>query len=133
MIKECKNCLYAVPDFRNPKDSVDVLCNKARKRQRGYMFVRGDFVNPTCRDFIPKDIVSENKNLKEENAKLKRLLKQAVEDFEIIKNEMNCSNCDSDFDCCYCPLNTDNGNFSSKGWKHADEAMKLIGGDENER
>lgn len=66
--------------------------------------------------------------LEEENKELKRLLKLAIEDFEMIANEIFCHyNCCFNFNCCYCPLNTDNGKFSSKGWKRADEAMKLIG------
>ena len=64
----------------------------------------------------------------EENAELKRLLKLAVEDFEILGNEIYCSDCDFNFMCRSCPLRSNNGNCS-KGWKHTDEAMKLIGGD----
>ena len=64
----------------------------------------------------------------EENKRMKELLKLAVEDFEILGNEIYCSDCDFNFMCRSCPLRSDNGNCS-KGWKHTDEAMKLIGGD----
>ena len=64
----------------------------------------------------------------EENKRMKELLKLAVEDFEILGNEIYCSDCDFNFMCHSCPLRSDNGNCS-KGWKHTDEAMKLIGGD----
>lgn len=66
--------------------------------------------------------------VEKENKELKRLLKLAVEDFEILGNEIYCSDCDFNFMCRSCPLRSDNGNCS-KGWKHTDEAMKLIGGD----
>lgn len=90
--------------------------------------------NVMCGKCIPyrKETKGKLNEILQENAELKRLLKLAVEDFEIIANEIRCYNCDFNFMCCYCPLNTDNGNFSSKGWKHADEAMTLIGGNEEE-
>ena len=126
MDKKCKNCLYAIPDFRNPKDSIDVLCNKVHQRQRGYVFVCGDFVDPTCKDFIPKDIVLENKNLKKENAELKRLLKLAVEDLNKIEPHMDIYSYN-----CYISIYSKDKEGKCK-WKHTNEVMELIKDMKNE-
>lgn len=74
-------------------------------------------------------LIEENNHLKNENTELKRLLKLAVEDIEKMSDYL-CDNC---YDDGWCPCANDdgNGNYFCK-WKHIDEAMKLIGGNENE-
>lgn len=59
--------------------------------------------------------------LEEENAELKRMLKLAVEDIDTAMNGDKCDLC-SDERCDFTTPRT---------WRHLDEAMKLIGG-ENE-
>lgn len=72
--------------------------------------------------------VMKIRKLEEENNKLKRLLRLAVEDMKNV----------SDDNCCYhCiygnPITRHckeyKGNRNCYKWQHADEAMKLIGGD----
>lgn len=65
--------------------------------------------------------------LEEENKELKRLLKLAVDDFDFIYLEHSCAymKCSTD-----CPYNGSEANCCKGEWKHADEAMKLIGDDE---
>lgn len=64
----------------------------------------------------------------QENKELKRLLKLAVEDFDYIYTEHSCIGMgECRIDCPYC----DGAADCCKGeWKHADEAMKLIGEEE---
>lgn len=74
----------------------------------------------------------------EENKELKRLLKLAVEDFEkfrcLMSSKVNKDFCETALEyhfnpydlCNSCPLS---GSAKCK-WKHADEAMKLIGEEE---
>lgn len=57
----------------------------------------------------------------DENAKLKELLKEAVDDFQYLSEQF----CERN--CACCPLDT--GNYCE--WKHQDEALALIGGSEN--
>lgn len=71
------------------------------------------------------ELSAENENLKNENTELKRLLKLAVEDIEKMSNYL-CDNC---YDDGWCPCASDDGDCK---WKHADEVMKIIGGNENE-
>lgn len=60
-------------------------------------------------------------NLEEENAELKRMLKLAVEDIDLAMNGDKCELCGDE----RCDFTT------PCVWRHLDEAMKLIGG-ENE-
>ena len=62
-------------------------------------------------------------NLEEENAELKRMLKLAVEDIDLAMSETVCSMCK--VTRCDCNKST------PCTWRHLDEAMKLIG-EENE-
>ena len=80
-------------------------------------------LNNLCSERILKIV-----RLEDENAELKRLLRLAVEDMKNV----------SDDNCCYhCiygnPITRHckeyKGNRNCYKWQHADEAMKLIGGD----
>lgn len=76
--------------------------------------------------------LEELKVLREENAELKRLLRFALEDFEMLSNEVDSRYCDFDFICKFCPFSSnDNDGYieCAEKWKHADEALKLIGGE----
>ncbi|MGN0630958.1 MAG: hypothetical protein ACI4JN_06480 [Ruminococcus sp.] len=83
--------------------------------------------------------LSEISLCEREIQELKRLLKLAVEDFErfrcLMSSKVNEDFCETALEyhcnpydlCNSCPLS---GSAKCK-WKHADEAMKLIGGEEN--
>ena len=72
-------------------------------------------------------MINNFSRLEEENKELKRLLRLAVEDFEFVYDEHSCtsvSKCDS-----FCPFNGSEENCCKGKWKHAEEALKLIGDD----
>ena len=91
--------------------------------------------NVMCGKCIPHKKETKNKinEILQENAELKRLLKLAVEDLEHIEKNIGPTLCDGNgcTDCPYCEV-YDNESFIYCKWKHADEAMKLIGGNEND-
>ena len=86
--------------------------------------------NVMCGKCIPykKETKDKINNILQENEQLKALLKLAVEDiYEIC--DVPCQN----FECCdYCTRDGDNDCYHCFNWKHANEAMKLIGGNEND-
>lgn len=55
----------------------------------------------------------------------KRLLKAAVEGFNLLGNYLD-DNCPINVNCIICPLHRD---INCKCWKHKDEALALIGED----
>lgn len=64
----------------------------------------------------------------EESVELKCLLKLAVEDFDFIYREHRCTDMERCLlDCPYC----DEEDCCKGKWKHADEALKLIGCEKN--
>lgn len=63
-----------------------------------------------------------------ENAELKRLLRLAVNDFEIMGNEVYYKGCDFDFRCKLCPFHCYSGGCSTK-WRYTNEVLNLIGDD----
>ena len=72
--------------------------------------------------------------LKKENAKLKRLLKMAVDDMETLETTLGSACCER-FEqrcdgCVYEEVFDSNGCYVGCKWQHAGEAMKLIGGEE---
>lgn len=89
-----------------------------------------------CRDEHRQlaDWLTELKQLREETAELKRLLKLAVEDFErfrcLMSSDINEEFCETALEyhcnpydlCNSCPLS---GSVKCK-WKHAEEAMKIL-------
>lgn len=62
----------------------------------------------------------------EETAELKRLLRLALNDFEFIYDEHSCTG-ECECDTC-CPYNMEKNRCLGK-WKHAEEALKLLGDD----
>ena len=67
------------------------------------------------------------KQLRKETAELKRLMKLAVYDLNIIYDDYDCrkmNKCNE-----FCPYSNDEGNCCKGKWKHAEEAMKLLGDD----
>ena len=65
-------------------------------------------------------------NALEENKKLKRLLKLAIESFDYIdEEEFSCAGCHKGWEKC--PYNTGEKDCCTEKWKYHDEAMKLIG------
>ena len=71
-------------------------------------------------------MINNFSRLEEENKELKRLLRLAVEDFDFIYREHSCVAIGCSTDCPY----SDDETYYCKGeWKHAEEALKLIGDD----
>lgn len=66
----------------------------------------------------------------EENSKLKRLLRLAVDGFEHIGKHFTM--CSHD-DCDKCPYYIGERLICPDKWKHAEEAMKLLGDEDNEQ
>lgn len=80
-------------------------------------------LNNLCSEQILKIV-----RLEDENAELKRLLRLALNDFEFIYDEHSCTGeCECD---TFCPYNMEKYRCLGK-WKHAEEALKLIGDEEN--
>ena len=75
---------------------------------------------------INYELVEENQELINENKELKRLLRLAVDDFEFIYDEHSCTGV-CECDTC-CPYNMEKNRCLGK-WKHAEEALKLLGDD----
>ena len=69
-------------------------------------------------------MINNFSRLEEENKELKRLLKLALNDFKFIYDEHSCTG-ECECDTC-CPYNMEKNRCLGK-WKHAEEALKLIG------
>lgn len=79
---------------------------------------------------INYELVDENQELINENKELKRLLRLAVEDFETLSDEVVSEDCDFNLFCKSCPFSSNDDYINcAKKWKHAEEAMKLLGDD----
>lgn len=63
----------------------------------------------------------------EENKELKRLLKLAIESFDYIDKKFGCAGCNKGWKKC--PYNAGEKDCCTEKWKYHDEAMKLIGED----
>lgn len=74
---------------------------------------------------INYELVNDNQELIDENKKLKRLLRLAVEDLSRIDGV--CDDYDDVCDECPCKVNI----LGRCEWKHAEEALKLIGDEGN--
>lgn len=68
------------------------------------------------------------KKLKNKNSELKRLLRLAIDDLNIVKTHLSDYHCELT-DCDACPYTP---TLLGCKWKHYSDAMKLIGGDKNE-
>lgn len=96
--------------------------------------VRGGLADETdikriIADVISADVVSvkEYQKLEYENRELKRLLKLAIEDIDNCSFCSMCANHNDENKCRKCKAIT----LDMFKWKHAEKAMKLIGGEEN--
>lgn len=71
-------------------------------------------------------MINNFSRLEDENAELKRLLRLAVEDFEFVFREFSCipMTCTTT-----CPFKGEYLHGCIGNWKHAEEALKLIGDD----
>lgn len=75
-------------------------------------------------------MINNFSRLEEENKELKRLLRLAVEDFETLSDEVVSEDCDFNLFCKSCPFSSNDDYINcAKKWKHAEEAMKLLGDD----
>ena len=79
---------------------------------------------------INYELVDENQELINENNELKRLLRLAVDGFEHIGKHFTL--CSHD-DCDKCPYYIGERLICPDKWKHAEEAMKLLGDEDNEQ
>ena len=79
---------------------------------------------------INYELVDENQELINENNELKRLLRLAVDGFEHIGKHFTM--CSHD-DCDKCPYYIGERLICPDKWKHAEEAMKLLGDEDNEQ
>ena len=69
---------------------------------------------------------------KEENEKLKKMLKLAVKDLDFIRKKQG-RICHFSFECAECPFsNGQNEGCVKNNWRYADKAKKLIGDDKND-
>ena len=75
---------------------------------------------------INYELVEENQELVNENKELKRLLRLAVDGFEHIGKHFTM--CSHD-DCDKCPYYIGERLICPDKWKHAEEALRLIGDD----
>lgn len=84
--------------------------------------------NVMCGKCIPhkKETKDKINNILQENEQLKALLKLAVD----VINDIECQSCNYCSDCVGSPDSC--SDMEGFVWKHADEAMKLIGGNEND-
>ena len=78
---------------------------------------------------INYELVEENQEFVTENAELKRLLRLAVDGFEHIGKHFTM--CSHD-DCDKCPYYIGERLICPDKWKHAEEALKLIGDEGND-
>lgn len=111
------------------------LCDKCRDEHRQLAewltelkLFRADYENQKS---INYELLKENQEHVNENKELKRLLRLAVEDFEFIFDEHSCTGarkCDT-----FCPYNGGEEDCCKGKWKHAEEAMKLLGDEDNEQ
>ena len=101
----------AIAHAQQAADTRNDLCDKCREEHRQLA-----------------EWLKELKQLREETPKLKRLLKLAVNDFEVMGNEVYYKGCDFDFRCKLCPFHCYSGGCSTK-WRYTNEVLNLIGDD----
>lgn len=71
----------------------------------------------------------EIETLKAENAELKKLLRLAVQGFKYIDKYFGCAGCKENWQNC--PYNAGKIDVCTERWKYADEAEKVLGGNED--
>lgn len=110
------------------------LCDKCRDEHRQLAewltelkLLRADYENQKS---INYELLKENQEHVNENKELKRLLRLAVEDFETLSDEVVSEDCDFNLFCKLCPFSSNDDYINcAKKWKHAEEALKLLGDD----
>lgn len=80
---------------------------------------------------LAETMLNDMDKLKTENKKLKKMLKQAVEDFEFISKYFGCAGCHDLKKWHECPFNDGERDCCTDKWRYADKALKLIGDDKN--
>lgn len=124
----------AIAHAQQAADTRTDLCDECRDEHRQLAewltelkLLRADYENQKS---INYELLKENQELVHENKELKRLLRLAVEDFEFIYDEHSCAGeCECD---TFCPYNMEKNRCLGE-WKHAEEAMKLLGDEDNEQ
>ena len=95
----------------HPKKALEAL-KVIRKTLLDYEQLKSDYI----------DIDKQLRTANTENDELKRMLRLAVDDFQTAMLEEKCKVCDLEH-CDYDEICK---------WRHHDEAMKLLGGNEND-
>lgn len=117
----------AIAHAQETADTRTDLCDECRKEHRQLAEWLTELKQ--LRDSFEKqrsinyELVDENQELINENKELKRLLRLAVEDLSGIDGV--CDDYDDVCDECPCKINI----LGGCKWKHADEAMQLLGDD----
>lgn len=122
----------AIAHAQETADTRSDLCDECRDEHRQL----ADWLTELkqLRDSFEKqksinyELVDENQKLINENKELKRLLRLAVDDFEVMGNEVYYKDCDFDFRCKLCPFHCYSGGCSTK-WRYTNEVLNLIGDD----
>lgn len=123
----------AIAHAQEAADTRTDLCDKCREEHRQLAewlkelkLLRADYENQKS---INYELLKENQEHVNENKELKRLLRLAVEDFEFIYQEHSCTGMECTV-CCPYSMGT---NRCIGKWKHTEEALKLLGDEDNEQ
>lgn len=132
------NAEYSEPEIRA---KIGAMVDEI-KRLESEIYALSEKLGDIEKDYNEQAIVvgfleQDNKRFDDENKELKMLLKLAVDAiYELLDCGAACSGKFCDEYCIYncetCPLNEENGTNGCgewRKWKHADEALKLIGED----
>lgn len=125
----------AIAHAQQAADTRNDLCDKCREEHRQLAewlkelkLLRADYEKQKS---INYELLKENQEFVNENKELKSLLRLAVEDFEFIFDEHSCTGarkCDT-----FCPYNGGEEDCCKGKWKHTEEALKLLGDEDNEQ
>ena len=124
----------AIAHAQQAADTRTDLCDECRDEHRQLAewltelkLLRADYENQKS---INYELLKENQEHVNENKELKRLLRLAVDGFEHIGKHFTM--CSHD-DCDKCPYYIGERLICPDKWKHAEEAMKLLGDEDNEQ
>lgn len=125
----------AIAHAQETANTRNDLCDKCRDEHRQLAewlkelkLLRADYEKQKS---INYELLEENQEFVNENKELKSLLRLAVEDFEFIFDEHSCTGarkCDT-----FCPYNGGEEDCCKGKWKHTEEALKLLGDEDNEQ
>lgn len=119
-------------DFINTFDRKGPITKEyTRDIKEADKLLKCDSVEMKKINLLIQQLPPELERVKRENAELKRLLRLAVEDFEFIFDEHSCTGarkCDT-----FCPYNGGEEDCCKGKWKHTEEALKLLGDEDNEQ